>query len=55
MFQHDRLNNELSFWQKVKALDYHFANKCIPAFHNKFICDVFNRWRRNSLSYKKSF
>jgi len=22
MFQHDRLNNELSFWQKVKALDY---------------------------------
>ena len=22
MIQHDRLNNELSFWQKVKALDY---------------------------------
>ena len=22
MFQYDRLNNELSFWQKVKALDY---------------------------------
>ena len=22
MFQPDRLNNELSFWQKVKALDY---------------------------------
>ena len=22
MFQHNRLNNELSFWQKVKALDY---------------------------------
>ena len=22
MFQHDRLNNELSFWQKAKALDY---------------------------------
>ena len=22
MFQHDRLNNELSFWQKVKSLDY---------------------------------
>ena len=22
MFQHDRLNNELTFWQKVKELDY---------------------------------
>ena len=22
MFEHDRLNNELTFWQKVKELDY---------------------------------
>ena len=22
MFQHDRLNNELTFWQKIKELDY---------------------------------
>ena len=22
MFQHDRLNNELTFWQKVKELDF---------------------------------
>ena len=22
MFQHDRLNNEITFWQKVKGLDF---------------------------------
>ena len=44
MFQHDRLNNELTFWQKVKELDYILLISVFLTFNIKFICNVFNRW-----------